>query len=126
MSPSHRSRAMRLRRRRRIRRKLRGSAERPRVAFFKSTRHIYVQIIDDDRGSTLTAVHSYGASHRRDAAPASGSRADVDACHKLGQKLGQQCQKLEITRVVFDRGGFPYHGRVRAFAEGAREAGLVF
>ena len=123
MAGSPTSRMMRLRRKKRIAKKLRGSAERPRISFFKSSRHIYVQVIDDEKGSTLASVHSFKtASDSKKGL----QRAGVDVCRELGEKLGEKCKEKGISRVVFDRGGFPYQGRVQAFAEGAREQGLMF
>ncbi|MCY4443268.1 MAG: 50S ribosomal protein L18 [Proteobacteria bacterium] len=114
---------MRLRRRRRIRGRLRGSSDRPRLAFFKSSRHVYVQVIDDDKGVTLTSVHSLMFKDKKDY---SWQRAGCQACKALGQELAQRCGQLGIQKVVFDRGGFPYHGRIESFADAARENGLVF
>lgn len=121
--PHKYAQTMRSRRRKRIRDKVRGSAQRPRLSFFKSSRHVYAQVVDDDQGKTLAHVHSFTASKNKDGKL---QRAGTDTCKTLGKILADHCKASGIEQVVFDRGGFPYHGRVQAFAEGAREGGLVF
>ncbi|MDI3542884.1 MAG: large subunit ribosomal protein [Candidatus Atribacteria bacterium] len=113
-------RAKRDKRHRRIRKKVRGSMECPRLAVFRSLRHIYGQIIDDDEGKTLVAVSSLSAEIKGK----SGSKAEV--AKEVGKLLAQKAQEKGIESVVFDRGGYKYHGRVKALAEGAREGGLRF
>src|SRR5215218_7279989 len=108
----------RLRRRRRVRAKIRGSAERPRLSVFRSNRGIFAQLIDDDRGATLVAVN-WTEPDLRDVAP-------VEQAKRAGTLLAERAKSAGITTCVFDRGGYRYHGRVRALAEGAREAGLEF
>ena len=109
-------------RHRRIRRRIVGTAERPRLSVFRSLKHIYAQIIDDTRGHPLVA-----ASTREPeiAARVQGLKR-VEQGRVVGQALAQRAREKGIVRVVFDRGGYAYHGRVKALAEGAREGGLEF
>ena len=102
----------------RVRKKVRGTATRPRLSVFRSSRHVYAQLIDDVHGHTLAAASTMEADAR------SGATATVDAAKAVGQRLGERATAAGITSVVFDRGGFRYHGRVAAVADGAREAGL--
>jgi large subunit ribosomal protein L18 len=112
-----RTRIGRLRRHARVRRKIRGAADRPRLAVYRSNRHIYAQLVDDDAGRTLAAASSLEEDIR-------GS-ADKKATAKVvGQLLARRAQEQGVERAVFDRGGRLYHGRVREVAEGAREGGL--
>ena len=110
--------ALRDKRKKRIRKKVSGTAERPRLSVFRSARHIYAQVIDDVTGSTLASVHSF----KKGAAV----RANKEVCGELGKKLAEVCKAKNITQVVFDKNGFAYHGRVLALTEGAREGGLNF
>ena len=107
------------RRHRRVRKKVTGTAERPRLAVFRSSKHIYVQAIDDLTGRTIVSASTMEADVR------SGTTATVDAAKKIGTLVGERAKAAGITAVVFDRGGFKYHGRVAAVADGAREAGLT-
>lgn len=111
------------RRRRQLsgRRRVHGTAERPRLSVFRSARHVYLQVIDDDRGVTLAAASTMEA----DVGSGSGA-GNIEAARKAGELIAQRALKAKVKAVVFDRAGFPYHGRVRAVAEGAREAGLDF
>ena len=109
----------RVKRHQRIRGKLSGTAERPRFAVYRSLQNIYVQIIDDTAGKTLVAA----ASTEKDFGDAGGNR---DAAKKVGELAARRAIEKGITNVVFDRGGYIYHGRVQSLAEGAREAGLKF
>jgi len=109
---------LRTRRHRRVRKKIMGTAERPRLAVFRSNKHIYVQAIDDIAGRTLASASTMEADLR------GGPTATVDAAKKVGKLVGERARAAGITVVVFDRGGFRYHGRVAAIADGAREAGL--
>lgn len=120
-SISHERREARIRRHRRVRKKIHGTAERPRLAVFRSNKHLTLQLIDDEEGRTLAAASSTEAEQR-----ALGSGATVEAARRLGTLLAQRAKAAGITAVVFDRGGFLYHGRVAAVAEAAREAGLEF
>jgi large subunit ribosomal protein L18 len=108
----------RLRRRRRVRAKVRGSAERPRLAVFRSNRGVQAQLIDDDAGRTLAAVN-WTESDLRKLKP-------EEQAKKAGQLLAERAKSAGVETCVFDRGGYLYHGRVRALAEAAREAGLRF
>jgi large subunit ribosomal protein L18 len=108
----------RLRRRRRVRAKVRGSAERPRLSVFRSNRGIFAQLIDDDRGATLVAVN-WTEPELRDVAP-------LEQAKRVGTLLAERAKSAGVTTCVFDRGGYRYHGRLRALAEGAREGGLEF
>jgi large subunit ribosomal protein L18 len=110
--------ARRLKRRRRVRAKIRGTAGRPRISVFRSNRGIFAQLIDDDSGRTLAAVSWIEPDLRRLGA--------MDQARRVGLALGERAKTAGIERAVFDRGGYKYHGRVRALAEGAREAGLEF
>ena len=113
-----RSAEARVKRHRRVRKKVSGSTERPRLAVFRSNRHIYAQVIDDTTGRTLAAASTAEPGLR------SSATATVDAAKAVGQLVGERAQAAGISRVVFDRGGFRYHGRVAALCEGARAAGL--
>jgi len=108
------------RRHRRVRKKVSGTAERPRLAVFRSSKHIYVQAIDDLSGNTLVSASTVEKDLR------GGATANIEAAKKVGKLVGERAQAAGITTVVFDRGGFKFHGRVAAVAEGAREAGLTF
>jgi len=103
----------------RIRRKLRGTAERPRLAVFRSVAHIYAQVIDDAAGQTLVAASSVDKG-------AKTNGGNVAAAKAIGKLVAERAKEKGITRVVFDRGGYPYHGRVKALADAARAAGLEF
>ncbi len=108
----------RLRRRRRVRAKVRGTAERPRLSVFRSNRGITAQLIDDDRGHTLAAV-TWTESDLK-------GLARLEQATKAGQLLAQRAEEAGVGSCVFDRGGYRYHGKVRALAEAAREGGLRF
>ena len=109
----------RIRRHRRVRKKVLGTAARPRLAVFRSNKHIYVQAIDDLAGRTIASASTMEADLR------GGSTATVDAAKKVGALVGERVRAAGVETVVFDRGGFKYHGRVAAVADGAREAGLT-
>src|ERR1017187_10083163 len=108
----------RLRRRRRGRAKIRGTARRPRISVFRSNRGIATQLIDDDAGRTLAAVNWTEAELR--------TSSGADQARRVGALLAERAKALGIEAAVFDRGGYQYHGRVKALADGAREAGLNF
>ena len=101
----------------RIRRKVRGTTERPRLAIFRSVAHIYAQVIDDAKGETIVA-----ASSSEKGSTATGG--NVAAAKEIGKRVAERAKEKGVTRVVFDRGGYLYHGRVKALADAAREAGL--
>jgi len=106
----------RVRRHARIRAKVQGTAECPRLAIFRSNRFMYAQLINDDSGVTILSVDTRKAK----------SKTPIERSKEIGQTLAAEAQKKGITKVVFDRGGFRYQGAVVALAEGAREGGLVF
>ncbi|HEY9445047.1 MAG TPA: 50S ribosomal protein L18 [Gemmatimonadales bacterium] len=111
-----------LRRRRhlRVRRKVAGTAERPRLVVFRSLKHIYAQLVDDDRGVTLLGVGDGAEGIQVDGA------GKVSRGKAVGKLIAERAKAAGVTRVVFDRAGYRYHGRVQAVAEGAREGGLEF
>ncbi len=110
-------RQSRLRRQHRVRERVRGTNERPRLCVYRSNRHLYVQVISDEAGQTLAAASTL--RHEGD-----GSGSNRAAARRLGEHIGQLCLDRNIERVVFDRNGFLYHGRVKEVADGARAAGL--
>lgn len=112
----------RLKRKMRIRKKLHGTPERPRLSIFRTDKHIYAQIIDDVLGATLVTASTLASDYREIGAP----KGKVEAAKQVGQLIARKAQAGGIRRVVFDRNGFIYHGRVRALADAAREAGLEF
>jgi len=107
----------------RIRRRVRGTSERPRLAVFRSVKHIYAQVIDDTQGQTIVAAGSIEKTAGEKAAASGGNIAGAKA---IGKLVAQRAQDKGIKSVVFDRGGYHYHGRVKALADAAREAGLEF
>jgi large subunit ribosomal protein L18 len=109
------------RRRRRVRAKVAGKVSRPRLNVFRSIKHIYAQLIDDEAGNTLVAASSLDADIRDQAA-----LKKCDEATAVGKLLAQRAQAKQIKQVVFDRAGYRYHGRVKAVADGAREGGLEF
>ncbi len=106
----------------RLRKKLSGTAERPRLAVHFSGRHITAQVIDDDAGKTLVSVNTTEADLRSDAK----SGANVATAQKVGKLVAERAASKKVTKVVFDRGGFQYHGKVKALADAAREGGFEF
>ena len=117
------ARTARQRRHTRVRAKVRGSLARPRLNVFRSAAHIYVQVIDDDRGHTVVAASDLDPEVReRSGAESTKS----DRARIVGTIIGERARAAGIDAIVFDRGGYLYHGRVKAVADGAREAGLVF
>ena len=117
--PSLTTREARLRRHRRVRGKIRGSAERPRLLVFRSNRGIFAQLVDDDSGRTLAASSWLDL-------PKSFKGSKTEQATEVGKALAAAAKKAGIEAVVFDRGGYLYHGRVKALADGAREGGLKF
>jgi large subunit ribosomal protein L18 len=113
--------AGRLRRHRRVRKKISGTAERPRLAVYRSNKHISVQLIDDLSGHTIAAASTVEPDLRKQ-----GSGSTVDAAKRVGTLIAQRAKSAGVTKVVYDRGGFLFHGRVAAAADAAREAGLEF
>ena len=108
--------------RRRYRHTLRGSADRPRLAVYRSLRHIYAQLIDDDAGTTLVAASTL----EKDLAGSLSYTGNAEAAAAVGKAIAERAREKGMESVVFDRGGFNYHGVIRAIAEAAREAGLKF
>lgn len=119
LNPRHEAR---LKRKRRIRTRLSGSAERPRLSVFRSSRHIYAQVIDDINGVTLAAASTLNPEIRQQ----ERVKGKIENAKRVGKMVADITQAKGITHVVFDRNGFLYHGRVRALAMAAREAGLKF
>ena len=103
----------------RVRSKISGTAECPRLNVFRSAKHIYAQVIDDVTGTTLCAASSMSKGFE-------GNGGNVEGAKKVGEMIAEKCRKKGIEEVVFDRGGYVYHGRVAALADGAREGGLKF
>jgi large subunit ribosomal protein L18 len=117
----------RRRRQERVRKKVRGTPDRPRLSVFKSARHIYGQLIDDIHGHTIAAASSLSPSFRdRVQSVEKASGGNVSGAKIVGALIAEQARAKGIIRIVFDRNGFVYHGRVKAVAEGARSAGLQF
>jgi large subunit ribosomal protein L18 len=110
--------AARLKRRRRVRAKVRGSAERPRISVFRSNRGVFAQLIDDDSGRTLASVNWTEADLR--------GLKRMEQATRAGSLLADRAKAAGVDTAVFDRGGYKYHGRIKALAEGAREGGLTF
>ena len=106
-------------RHKRVRGKISGTAERPRLCVFRSEKNIYAQVIDDVAGKTLVSASSVEKDFE-------GTGSNKEAAHKVGKLVAERAVKAGIEEVVFDRGGYIYHGRVQALAEGAREGGLKF
>lgn len=106
----------------RILRNIRGTAERPRLSVYRSNRHIYAQLIDDDRGHTLVAASSLDEQIREETADLS----PMEVSRRVGERIAEKAEEADIDQVVFDRNGYRYHGRVQALADGAREGGLRF
>jgi large subunit ribosomal protein L18 len=115
-----RKRTMRIRRHNRVRKHITGTAARPRLAVFRSSRHISAQLIDDTAGRTIVSAATVEAALRP------GGGGNVQAASAVGQAVAERAIAAGITRVVFDRGGYRYHGRVAALAEAARQGGLEF
>jgi len=112
----------RLKRKKRIRKKIQGTPDRPRLSVFRSARHTYAQIIDDSQGCTLMTASTVDNQTKG----AHKFESKVDAAKFVGKLIGERALDKGIKKVVFDRNGFLYHGRVKSLSEGAREAGLVF
>ena len=122
MGKPNKARVARERRHARVRSKVSGTSQRPRLNVYRSLNHIYAQIVDDSQGHTLLAVSSLDSSLRKSLAGKSKS----EQAAVVGKSLAEQASKAGITQVVFDRGGYKYHGRVKRLAEASREGGLEF
>jgi large subunit ribosomal protein L18 len=118
-----RKRERRERAHQRVRTRVKGTAERPRLSVYKSLKYIYAQVIDDDRGVTLAQANSADAEIRQ---RLTGSASNKDAAKLVGEVVAERAREKGIDRVVFDRGGYVYHGNVKALADGARDKGLQF
>ena len=122
MESTKKKRVSHARRRKRIRQKVSGSSQRPRLSVFRSLKHIYAQLINDELGETLVAVSSLSPELKGTLS----NGGNVDAAQRVGALIAEKAKQREIEVVVFDRGGHLYHGRVKALAEAARAAGLKF
>jgi large subunit ribosomal protein L18 len=122
MGSSYSKRLARLKRQRRIRKTVTGSTERPRLSVFRSARHIYAQVIDDDQGITLASASSVEKSFKA----LEAFESKIAQAAFIGKLIAERAKDKGIQKVVFDRNGFLYHGRIKAVSEGAREAGLEF
>lgn len=110
---------VRLKRKKRVRAKIFGTAKKPRMAVFRSLKNIYIQVIDDNSGKTLAAADLKEISSK-------SAKNNIDGAKKIGELIAQKCGKIKISEIIFDRGGYKYHGRVKALAEAARKGGLKF
>ncbi len=119
MVKSFNSNEQRLKRHRRVRRKISGTAQRPRLNVFRSNKHIYAQLIDDVNGVTLASASTMDKGFE-------GNGGNKEAARKVGQAIAKAAAEKNIEEAVFDRGGYLYHGRVKELADGARESGLKF
>ncbi len=108
---------LRLRRKKRVRSKISGTAKRPRLCVFRSLKNIYIQVIDDIKGKTLVSAKLSEIKKARN---------NISGAKELGNLAAEKCKEAKISEVVFDRGGYKYHGKVKALADGAREGGLKF
>lgn len=122
MSQKNQRETARQKRKGRIRKRIFGTEQRPRLSVFRSAKHIYAQLVVDSTGSTILAASTLSPDLRAEI----GDLDKSDAAKKVGQWIGKKAIEKNIQRVVFDRNGFLYHGRVKALADGARESGLVF
>jgi large subunit ribosomal protein L18 len=108
--------------RKRIRKKIRGTSERPRIYVYKSNRYVYTQVIDDENGHILASASTLEKEFKEK----NKNHKNAEACQVLGGMLAKKLKQKKIERVVFDRGVYPYHGRIKAFAEAMRKGGLAF
>jgi large subunit ribosomal protein L18 len=114
------------RRKLRIRKTVNGTAARPRLTVFRSAKHIYAQVIDDDCGMTVASASTLSAEVKVPDGADASKRKKADAAKAVGALVAQRCKERSIEQVVFDRNGYRYHGRIKALADGARAAGLKF
>lgn len=112
----------RLKRHLRVRKKINGTTERPRLSVFRSAKHMYAQIIDDSKGVTIAAASTL----EKDFLGSEENGGNVEAARKVGEAIAKRAKEQGIDKIVFDRGGYLYHGRIQALADAAREAGLEF
>ncbi len=118
-----RKRQARLKRKQRVRKKIRGTSERPRLSVFKTARHIYAQLIDDSTGRTLVSASTLSKDLKSNVEGISGN---IKGAKLVGESIGKKGKAKGVKAIVFDRNSFPYHGRVKALADAAREMGLEF
>lgn len=111
----------RLSRKVRIRRKVNGTADRPRLVVFRSNEHIYAQVVNDETGATIASISTLTMSRTQD-----GLHGNKEGATQVGREIARLAKEKDVTRVVFDRNGYLYHGRIKAVADGAREGGLEF
>jgi len=111
----------RIRRHKKVRAKIKGDKERPRLCVFKSSNHIYAQLIDDENGKVLAAANDLEINKQK-----KGQKGKTTAAHEVGKLIAEKAKKAKITKVVFDRGGFIFQGKIKALAQGARDGGLNF
>lgn len=116
----------RARRHRRVRKKISGTGQRPRLCVFRSLKHIYAQLIDDETGRCLATVSSLSSDIQKEMASAKDQKGKTTVSSMVGKMIAARAKESGIEAVAFDRGGYLYHGRVKALAEGAREGGLKF
>ena len=119
-------RIKRARRHRRVRSRIAGTAERPRLSVFRSNKHLYLQLIDDMTGRTLLTLGDHKERTRSKRKETAGKMTRVEHAEKLGEEMSKEAMEKNITSVLFDRGGYAYHGIIKAVAEGARKGGLRF
>lgn len=120
-------REKRVRRHHRVRARIKGTASRPRLSVFRSNKHIYLQLIDDEKGKTIVSISDFEAkADQSKSAKRPKKVKKTESAFNVGKALAEMAKKKKIKNVIFDRGGYAYHGRVKAAAEGAREGGLVF
>ena len=122
MGTVHKKKAQQIRRKKRVRGKIFGTSERPRMSVFRSAKHIYVQVIDDNNGATLASASSLSPELKKDL----DGLNKKDIAKKVGELAAKRCLDAKVTTVVFDRNGFMYSGRIAAVADAAREVGLKF
>jgi len=116
-------RKIRIQKKKRIKKKIFGTAERPRLVVFRSLKHMYAQLVDDQSQKTIVTISSLSKDLKEDIEK---SKSKIDVAKLVGVAIGKRAKELNYTNVVFDRAGYLYHGRVKALAEGAREGGLKF
>ncbi len=119
-------RLARLKRKSRIRKKIHGTTEKPRLTVFRSAKHIYAQLVDDTTGKTLTGISSLSKELQGSIEEVRKKEGKVGVSKLVGKAIAEKAKKMKIETVVFDRNGFIFHGRVKAVADGAREGGLKF
>lgn len=119
VNPQRKKREARMRRHRRIRAKIFGTSKIPRLSVFRSNRHVFCQLIDDEKGATLVVAHDKNLKLK-------AKKSKTEIAHTVGKLLAKKAKAKGIEKIVFNRGGYKYHGRVRGLAEGAREGGLKF